>query len=369
MNISVYIPTGNILVGGGEVVPLMQAQFLSRMGHTVTVLCISSKVTTDFFKNFHQNNPNISYVFLKPAYDGFEDLSQTTIDHRMTHELYFALSRPLSSYLNINAPDVILTHYAPAGISVPSTIKQALFLHGVPSEIQTVNVSGFKSADARIAVSNSVADGWTEQTGQKPEIVIHNGIDVTQYYPIIGTQKDIDVLYVGRHIEIKGIQYIIKAANLLKEQGTQVHISIAGKGPYTEYLKNLTSSLGLDSSIVFLGYVDEKELNTLYNRSKIAIFPSYAKEGVLTTMLEAAAAKSALITSNCCGMIDFAKDTVNACLVKPQDEKDIAGKIQLLLSNPSLRERLSKQAYQDIHDNWTWEDSVSRLDSFLQTII
>ena len=68
-------------------------------------------------------------------------------------------------------------------------------------------------------------------------------------------------------------------------------------------------------------------------------------------------------------MIDFAKDTVNAYLVKPQDEEDIAGKIQLLLSNPSLRERLSEQAYQDIHDNWTWEDSVSRLDSFLQTII
>ena len=47
------------------------------------------------------------------------------------------------------------------------------------------------------------------------------------YFPIKETQKDIDVLYVGRHIEIKGIQYIIKAANLLKEQGTQVHISIA----------------------------------------------------------------------------------------------------------------------------------------------
>ena len=67
-----------------------------------------------------------------------------------------------------------------------------------------------------------------------------------------------------------------------------------------------------------IGYIPNGELIGYYNKSKICVFHSFAREGVLTTMLEAASCGRPIITSNCCGMPDFLKHELNGLLVEPE---------------------------------------------------
>ncbi len=122
-------------------------------------------------------------------------------------------------------------------------------------------------------------------------------------------------------------------------------------------------------SIKFQEYLPEEEKNKIYNQSKVCVFPSYAKEGVLTTMLEAASSGRAIITSNCCGMIDFLKDNKNGLLSNPQDESDLAAKIYLLLTNDALRKKLGSQARKDILENWTWSKTILKIEKIMYTLI
>jgi len=361
--ICVYIPTASFFVGGGEVVPLNQAKFLSMAGHEITIVVLEVKKETSYFKNFSEKNPQIKIHRINKM-RSLGDINSIKIDHEFGHKLYFSLGREIAEYLKKNLFDIILTHYGPAALFIPKSQKQILYLHGIPSHYQTINEVAAKSANTLVAVSNSVAQGWRKMFKiKKPIHVIQNGINPKEFCPIKEKQEDIDVFYVGRLIKIKGIQYLIKAIALLKESGSfkNLNVVIGGTGPYHKKIASLIQKLDLSRDVHLVGYVDDEKLNSYYNRSKLVVLPSYAKEGVLTTLLEAASASRAVITSNCCGMIDFIKDNENGQLFEPKNENDLKDKIEYLLKNKQERKKLGKAARKTILSNWTWEKSIARL--------
>ncbi len=369
MNICVYIPTASFFVGGGEIVPLMQAKFLSKLEHNITVVVLKVQEETSYFENFKKENVNINFDYMEATY-ATRDLpyEKRKVDHDLGHDMYFNLARSFEKYCSDKKFDVVITHYAPASISVPKDIKQILFLHGVPDSIQTINKVAVNVADCLVAVSQSVADGWNELYKAQNINVIHNGID-HNYFVKTDVQKTIDILYIGRLIEIKGVQFLIDAIKILKEKGYNLNVVIGGKGPYEETLKGLVNNNSLADTIKFIGYVPDEDLVDYYNRSKIVVLPSYSKEGVLTTLLEASSCQTGVITSDCCGMKELVKDGVTGLLAVPKNSEDIANKIKLLIDNPSKADELGKNARIEIENNWTWEKSIQKLDFLIKELV
>jgi len=262
-----------------------------------------------------------------------------------------------------------VVHYAPAAIYVPKNTNTILFLHGVPSKYQTVNYVATKVADKLLSVSKSIVDGWDKlfSTGSGIE-VLYNAVDSDLFFPK-NLEKNIDILYLGRLIEIKGVQHLIEAVSILKKQNTDISLTIAGTGPYKEELEKIVQKHGLEKSVEFYGYVKEEDKNDLYNKSKICVFPSYAKEGVLTTMLEAAATETAIITSNCCGMIDFMVDNHNGLLFEPQNPHDLSQKIKVLLEDNAQGKDLARHARMDILSDWTWSKHAEKFVKIINRLI
>lgn len=360
-SICIYIPTASFFSGGGEVVPLMQAKYLAKY-HTVTVLTVETHSPVSYFELFKKNNPSINFLELR-ATKYMQKLLSRNLDHEVGHEMYFSLTRDANQIFIENKFDTVICHYAPAIFAVPTFCKAVMILHGTAETVQTQNISALAVSDRLIADSKSIKEAWSSINHSPKEIcVVHNGIDEQYFTPSQDVEQDIDIFYVGRHIEIKGIQHLIQAIKHFKNKtNRKLNVVIGGKGPYTEFLKELTQKLNLDDDISFIGHVPDEKLLNYYQRAKICIFPSYAKEGVLTTLLEAASTGKAIITAKCCGMLDFIKDGKNGLFFEPKNPKDLADKIEKLLFDPVLRNHIGSQARDDILENWTWDKSIKKL--------
>lgn len=363
MKICEFIPTASFYVGGGEVYPLMQSAALANKGEEVTLVVLKTDLETDYFKKFREENQKIKYVYLESPSELVIPFAKREMNHDTVHELYFSLSRGLSQLCSDEKYDVAVVHYGPAAISVPLETKEILFLHGVPSTFQVINKAAVLAADKLLAVSKSVAEGWKDLFGIDEQIdVLYNAADAEKFYPDEKINKEIDLLYLGRLIEIKGVQYLLQAVSILgKERGVGMKLTIAGDGPYREELERQTEELGIKGQVEFLGFLNEEEKKNVYNRAKICVFPSYAKEGVLTTMLEAAACGCAIITTNSCGMVDFMDDGSEGLLCKPQDGADLAEKIMTLYTNQELRQKLGRQARKKVEKDWSWQGHADKL--------
>ena len=78
------------------------------------------------------------------------------------------------------------------------------------------------------------------------------------------------VLFVGRHVPYKGLQYLIQAAPLLKEKCV---VLVGGTGPLSKELMQMNTS----EAVHFLGRIPDSELATYYAAADVFAFPSVTK--------------------------------------------------------------------------------------------
>lgn len=364
MKIFQYIPSASYFVGGGEIVPLNQAIFLAKAGHEVTLGIAKSSLRNQNLSAYDLEN--IEVVEFDIISDSKKYLEETHNVHREAHIIYFELSRKVNSYLTNSSHEFVFTHYPVANFCIPQSKKLVHFLHGVPPNWDTIGHSAIRLANKNIAVSKSVRQGWKEKFEfDKDVFVLNNGIDTEDYNYFEGTR--VNLLFVGRLIEIKGVQFLIDAIKILKEKGIIFgKLTIIGDGEYRKELEDRVLKHNLNAYVEFLGRVDKNLLSSYYKSSLISIFPSYEREGVLTTMLESASSGCPIITSNCCGMVDFAIDNHNSILAEPKSAESIAEKLELLLKNDDLRNRITVQARLDVENNWSWEKYVVNLEKILE---
>ncbi len=157
--------------------------------------------------------------------------------------------------------------------------KQKLLKHLF--HIQTHSL--LKRADSIVATSPNYIEGSPYLSKYKNKcVVVPNAINEKRLAVtpeiIVGAQKLREVykdkcicLAVGRHVEYKGFEYLIKAAKLLD---SSFKILIAGTGPLTESLKAQAAD---DDKIIFLGRMTEGDLVNCYQACDIFCFPSITK--------------------------------------------------------------------------------------------
>lgn len=370
MKIAIHQPRLSYYVGGGERVPLEQARYLTKLGHEVVIITTDSKNKSPLFRNFVKKNPRIKIKMFQLS-DKLKQLYKINLGqnrYRCDAES-FEFGRLTKEYYLKNIFDLVVAHYTVDALKIPKNQKVMLHLHGCPVRKRRVDEKSLNRANVLSSVAEYVGNFWREMYGVKvPIYVAYNGIDNRCFHPLKITRK-YDLLFVGRLIKIKGVSDLLRAAALVKKKKSDLKIIIVGIGPEEKNLQLLADKLKMNSHVIWAGSVADSDLLKLYNSSKISIFPSTAKEGVLTTMLEAAACGSAIITTNCCGMPEFLKHNKNGLLVEPRDPKKLASAIRRLLRNVMLRKRLGRNAAGSIDKNWTWEKRAKKLELIYKSCV
>ncbi len=148
------------------------------------------------------------------------------------------------------------------------------------------------------------------------------------------------ILYIGRLIEIKGVDVLLKALATLPN----IHLLVAGDGEQRKALERLAEKLNVDA--VFLGQVGREEKARLFAASDALVIPSRVladgrTEGMPVVALEALAAGVPVIASGVGGLSEIIRDGQNGLLFEAGNHLLLAEKVKLLLDDRELRQRLS----------------------------
>ena len=206
----------------------------------------------------------------------------------------------------------------------------------------------------RLAVARSLRGKRTRVLVQNPEdaaIVEELGVDPSRIDMIRGSGvaldefvaspppdvSPIEVLFVGRLLESKGLHELHEAAVQLRASGLPIEISVAGdRDPHNPGCidEATLSSWAADGAMRMLGRRDD--VAELLRRAHLVVLPSY-REGVPKSLLEGAAAGRPLIATDVPGNREVVRHGDNGLLIPVRDPGALAAAIEELAGDPERR--------------------------------
>jgi glycosyltransferase involved in cell wall biosynthesis len=169
-----------------------------------------------------------------------------------------------------------------------------------------------------------------------------SGIDLSKFVHLPIEAKQPIVLLPARMLRDKGILEFAEAARILKSERTHWRFLLAGDADL-QNLSRITQETLLDwtrsGTVEWLGHVDD--MPSLYATASIVCLPSY-REGMPKSLLEAAAAGCAVITTDVAGCRDAIRPGVTGDLVPVRSPIALARAIRDLINDPIRRERYAR---------------------------
>lgn len=222
-----------------------------------------------------------------------------------------------------------------------------------------------KRADIAVSCSHFNAETVAAHYGIMPR-VIYNGVDFDLFQPLpcdpvlrqrYAPNGEALLLFVGRLIPWKGVQYILQAL-------TQLHhtrLIIAGDGPYRAGLAWLANMFQITDRVTFLGAVPRTELPRLYASVDLVVGASFANETFGIALVEAQACGTPVVASNFGGFPEVVRPGETGLLVPPQNPPVLAAAIRDLLDDPALRERMGRVGREWVTAQFSWSSVAERV--------
>lgn len=149
------------------------------------------------------------------------------------------------------------------------------------------------------------------------------------------------ILYVGRLQARKNLPRLVEAYADARRRGVAEKLVLVGKRDFqTERLEAKVKELGLESSVLFPGYIAHEDLPLFYNAAEVFVFPSFF-EGFGLPVLESMASGLPTITSRGSSLEEVSGEA--ALLIDPAETNSIAAALERVLGDPELRHNLSER--------------------------
>jgi glycosyltransferase involved in cell wall biosynthesis len=185
-------------------------------------------------------------------------------------------------------------------------------------------------------------------SGRTPVRLVYHGVDVER-----DTRRHRDgrpvVLSVGRLVEKKGHETLLRAAAIVRDHGRAFRLRIAGEGVEWARLQRLVHQLGLGEHVAFLGPLDENEVEREYVNADIFALACRElangdRDGVPNVILEAMAHGLAIVSTSNGGVSEAVTDLESALLAEQGDIDGFADRLERLIVDVPLRTRLGERA-------------------------
>lgn len=219
-------------------------------------------------------------------------------------------------------------HYGFIGSDWHRTVKSKFGRYLLPM----LKKASFVTVTGDQMLRDLLNEGFDENKTQ----ILPNSIDLEQY-PVANQQADYDCIFVGRLVNVKRVDLILKAFEILNKTHSQAKLCIVGDGPLKESLEKKSTESGLDNTVDFVGQT--KDVSGYLAKSKIILIASDS-EGFPFSLVE----------GMCCGLVpvstpvgtitEHIEDGVNGLLFPCGNAEAMAGCIAKLLDNKDLYEQI-----------------------------
>jgi glycosyltransferase involved in cell wall biosynthesis len=224
-----------------------------------------------------------------------------------------------------------------------------------------------------------VANDRTKQalpTGVQGKIIelVENGVDFSVWRSDSTASKEpnkqVHFVFLGRLADWKGVDLLLEAFAAVATQ-TDAVLEIIGDGDMRGELEAQTARLGLDSSVVFSGWLSQDQCALKMKQADSMVFPSLREPGGAVVM-EAMAVGLPVIATNWGGPADYL-DSTCGILVEPASKegfiKGMSDAMLKLAQSPELRQTMGKAGWERVRQHFDWERKVDRMIEIYQQTI
>lgn len=169
--------------------------------------------------------------------------------------------------------------------------------------------------------------------------------------------------YLGVIGQQEGVEYILQAAQYIKERENNVFWGIVGGGPHLEAMKKQAHAMGLDDCVEFTGRVPDEQMLRYLNTADVCVnsdtYNAMNDKSTMNKVLEYMALGKPIV------QFDLTEGRYSAqeasLYAKRNDAVDMAQKIRQLLADPELRERMGRYGHERIVNELSWDNTSKAL--------
>ena len=188
-----------------------------------------------------------------------------------------------------------------------------------------------------------------------------SGVNLKEFaYTPDPNEEKVNVIFTARMVKEKGMETLIEAAELLrKEYEDKAEFWLCGglsnnpKAIKEHELRALCDG----KYIQWLGH--RTDVRELLMKAHIVAFPSYYREGVPKSLIEASAIGRPIVTTNSVGCKDVVEDGVNGYLIPIKDSKALADRLKRLIDDKGLRIAMGKKSREFAERDFSIEKVVN----------
>jgi len=296
---------------------------------------------------------------------------------------YFANMGRVKELIKVLQPEILHAHYA----------TSYGFLGGLtnyhPYIVSTwgMDVLGFpetSSLHRRLLIWNlSKADAvcaTSRQLGKATDSYLHNesksiitpfGADLSVFKPFEHDKKDSLTIGIVKSLEPKyGIEYLIRAFARVKKIKPNLKLLIVGSGSLRDELQKLAANLGISGQTRFAGRVPHDEVPNCLHQIDIFVNPSiHESETFGVAVLEASACELPVITSDIGGLPEVVQEGITGFLILPRDVEGLAEKLELLIQNADLRQKMGKAGREFVKKSYDWNENAKIMENLYDSLI
>lgn len=189
-----------------------------------------------------------------------------------------------------------------------------------------------------------------------------SGVDLNVYKEVLEPDADmIRILFTGRMVEEKGVKILIEAAELLRDkyEGKVQFVLCGGLSQNPKAMKEDYLNSHCDGKYIqWLGF--RKDIKEQLMASHIVAFPSYYREGVPKSLIEATAIGRPIVTTQSVGCKDTVEDGYNGFLIPIKNSQILAKKLEVLIANPELRKQMGHHSRLIAERDFSLEDVINK---------
>jgi len=357
--------------GGGEVQRWNIAQFLAKFGHDMKLIGYRGSKT--------KKEETINGVYIKRVGRNIDSASQ--IFRRIPAVLLMVPE------IIKDDSDVILTNpFFPIIFTLPiaklrhkkvcvtwddvfdyTTLKNhsGVALGYLGFLLEYVGLFLTKFSDAVFCVSDSTKSKLVKAgIDEKKIIKILSGINLEEY--TVAKKKE-QIVYVGRHIFYKNVEDLLRAFSKVIRTFPKMRLEILGEGELTREYKKLAKELGIENSVDFVGFVDQKKKTKIISESLCLVLPS-SVEGFGLAMIEANACGTPYVAYDIPAAQEITNITNGGLLAKHGNVEDLTRKILYLLKNRSKARLIGEAGRKNVKETFTWEITSKKVENGIKRL-
>ena len=195
----------------------------------------------------------------------------------------------------------------------------------------------------RVAVSGAARHFISRYFPGEYEI-IPNGVDLERFsnaqpFEELRDGRTVNILFVGRLEERKGLIHLLKAYHRLRKRKVDARLLVVGSGPKLREHRRFVGLRGI-RDVEFLGRVSDDEKVRYFASADIYCAPNTGQESFGIVLLEAMAAGVPIVASDIHGFKRVVERNVQGLLVEPRNHRALAAALYALARDPDLRHEM-----------------------------